>query len=96
MIVVLFVDAICGLVKSSKVTMIVQIIVPNAKEDLRNYVRWKEKVSDVSLEDGWHKYNPNKAKCDNCGSTNLEFNWCRGEPKAVACLDCGWEEHDPK
>jgi len=27
--------------------MIVQIIVPNAKEDLRNYVRWKEKVSDV-------------------------------------------------
>jgi len=47
-------------------------------------------------EDGWNEYNPNKAKCDKCGSTNLQFYWQNGEPKAVECLDCGWYEHDPK
>jgi len=49
-----------------------------------------------SKKDGWQASNPNKAECDDCGSTNLRFYWQNGEPKAVECLDCGWYEHDPK
>ena len=49
----------------------------------------KEKI----MPDGWHDYNPHKARCE-CGSSNVEFLWQNGEVRGFHCKSCGTTELD--
>lgn len=40
------------------------------------------------MKDGWHKYNPKQARCDVCGSSNVEFLWDNETVVGFRCLDC--------
>ena len=48
------------------------------------------------IPDGWSKYNPNNVKCPECDSSNVQFYWWWGEPKAFECLDCDFYDADSK
>ena len=51
--------------------------------------RWKNKNGQLEFDDGWHRYNPNKIKCHECGSSDIEFLWNNGDVVGFGCNKCG-------
>ena len=51
--------------------------------------RWKNNAGQLEFYDGWHKYNPNNIKCEDCTSIDIEWLWDNGEVVGFHCNTCG-------